>query len=146
VNPSFAVRFLAMRSSEIAAELADRLNETDVRSSLAILIRLEAAFRIDYLQRCQKRKRDALSKAFRALYKDKGPNVGLEDHIFVAWQREHPQTGPLISELAGAFKLRHWLAHGSYWQPKLGRKYDYQGICALADSVLASFPLHERDE
>jgi hypothetical protein len=116
-NPNFALRFVGKPPSEIDVELADRLNETDLRSSLAILTRLEAAFRIDYLQRCQKRKRDPVSRAFRALYKEQGRNVRLEDDIFVTWRKEHLQTGPLIGELVGAFKFRHWLAHGSYWQP-----------------------------
>src|ERR1700738_1159334 len=71
-HPHFAVRFFGYSPSEVAAELADRLNETDLRSALALLTRLEAAFRIDYLQRCQTRKRDALSRAFRVLHRSRG--------------------------------------------------------------------------
>jgi hypothetical protein len=144
VNPTFAARFIGKSPSAIDTELADRLNETDLRSSLAILVRIDAAFRIDYIQRSQKRKRDPLSRAFRALYARQGPSVRLEDDIFDTWQREHPESVQLIRELKGAFKFRHWLAHGSYLQPKLGRKYDYQGVYNLADSVLTSFPLYGR--
>ncbi|MGO8952906.1 MAG: hypothetical protein ACLPWS_11615 [Rhodomicrobium sp.] len=130
---------LRLVGQPLAAVLAERLAETDLRSALAILVRLEAAFRVDFLLRCQKRKRDPLSRAFRDVEKEKGSKIRLEDDIFVTWRRERPETGRLISELVDAFKFRHHLAHGSYWQPKLGRKYDYQGIYILADSVLTNF-------
>jgi hypothetical protein len=140
-NPNYDLRFFGKSRLQIEAELADRLDETDKRSSLAILSRLEAAFRIDYEQRCKKKKRDPLSKAFLALYKKRRGNVRLEEQILDTWRQNYPETRQLISQLKGAFKFRHWLAHGSYWEPKLARKYDYEGIYILADSVFASFPL-----
>ncbi|MGB6326104.1 MAG: hypothetical protein WBG11_10105 [Methylocella sp.] len=144
-NPNFFLRFIGKSQSEIVAELADRLFETDLRSSLAILSRLEAAFRIDYEQRCEKKKHDAISKAFRVLYIKHRNNVRLEEQIFATWRQKHPETAQLISELKGAFKFRHWLAHGTHWEPNLARKYDYEGIYALAGSVLESFPLLGRN-
>lgn len=143
-NPEFAVRFVGYSLSQVEAELLERLNETDLRSSFAILSRLEAAFRIDYAQRCKRRKRDAVSKAFRALYKTQGVRVRLEDDILETWRQERPEMNQLISELRGAFGFRHWLAHGMYWLPKFGRKYDYQWIYTLADGVFAVFPLYEQ--
>jgi hypothetical protein len=47
----------------------------------------------------------------------------------------------LIGDLRGAFNFRHWLAHGRYWEPKLGRNYDFVTVYGLAASVLSSFPL-----
>lgn len=44
----------------------------------------------------------------------------------------HPQYKGFISELITAFKYRHWLAHGRYWEPKLGRIYDYYSLYDLA--------------
>jgi hypothetical protein len=146
LNPNFTVRFFGESHDEIRLELEDRLNETELRSSLAILIRIEAAFRIDYEQRAakRKRKRDAVSKAFRALYKKYGERVGLEEHIFTTWREANPGKGALISELKGAFKFRHWLAHGSFWEPKLGRKYDYVDLYTLGANALENFPLLSR--
>ncbi len=43
------------RPDEVAVELTDRLEETDLRSSFVVLARLEAAFRIDYEYRCRKK-------------------------------------------------------------------------------------------
>jgi len=51
----------------------------------------------------------------------------------------YPDMSSLIGELKGAFRFRHWLAHGRYFQP--GRKYDYRGLYVLAINVLTNFPL-----
>lgn len=140
-NPNYNIRFFGKNHFEIDAELEKRLEDTDFRSSLAILSRLEAAFRLDYKQRCQKRKRDPVSKAFRKLYKEYKERVRLEEQILTTWKVAHPEKSQLISDLKGAFKFRHWLAHGTYWEPKLERKYDYQTIYFLAESVFTNFPL-----
>jgi hypothetical protein len=140
VNPDFTVRFASDRPSEVEAKLADRLSETDMRFALAIMARVEAAFRIDYQQRCEKKKPDPISIAFRALSKARGRNVRLEDDIWEVWRQSHPSTRPLISQLRSVFKFRHWLAHGRYWQ--VGSKYDFQTLYLLADGVLATFPLY----
>jgi hypothetical protein len=121
-------------------EFTRRLHETDLRSSLTILARLGAAFRINYKQRCAKKKPDPVSIAFRALSKAKGQKVALEDEIWGIWRDVHYSMRPLISELSSAFKFRHWLAHGRCWQ--VGQKYDFQTLYILADEVLATFPLY----
>jgi hypothetical protein len=146
LNPNFEIRFFGESQGSIELELEGRLNETDLRSSLAILSRIEAAFRIDYEERAAKKrqKRDAVSKVFRALYKNYRGNVRLEDDIFSTWRDAHPGAAALISELKGAFKFRHWLAHGSYWEPKLGRKYEFLDVYALGVNVLANLPLLDR--
>jgi hypothetical protein len=81
----------------------------------AILTRLEAAFRTDFDQRCRRRKRDAISRDFRVLRKTRGLQIGLETDIFDTWRKHLPELGGLIGDLRGAFKFRHWLAHGRYW-------------------------------
>ncbi len=109
-----------------------------------MLTALEAAFRVDYLYRCQKKMKDDLSRAFRKIYRDREENARLDEDIFETWKRKSLAPGPrLIGELRGAFKFRHWLAHGRYWEPKLGRKYDFNFIYSLADDVLNAFPLLE---
>lgn len=133
------MRFASDLPSEVETKLADRLGETDMRSALAIMARVEAAFRIDYQRRCEKKKPDPVSIKFRALFKARDRNVRLEE-IWEVWHQCHPSTGPLISQLRSVFQFRHWLAHGRYW--KVGRKYDFQTIYQLVDGVLASFPMY----
>jgi hypothetical protein len=43
--------------------------------------------------------------------------------------------------LKAAFLYRHWLAHGRYWKPKLGRVHDFDSLYLLAQTVMARLPL-----
>jgi hypothetical protein len=45
-SPTFTVRFAGYSNTEVVKELGDRLDETELTSSLAVLASLEAAFRI----------------------------------------------------------------------------------------------------
>ena len=143
-SPSFvSTRYFGRPLADL---LADRIEETDLRSAFFVLAALEAAFRIDYLYRCQKKMKDDLSRAFRVIYKNREGNADLDEDIFEIWKEKSSIPGPrLIGELRGAFKFRHYLAHGRYWEPKLGRKYDFNFIYSLADDVLKAFPLLKFD-
>jgi hypothetical protein len=145
VSPSFSTRFFGLRPEEIQTDLAARLEETDQRSAFFILTTLEAAFRIDYEYRCQKRMKDDLSRSFRAIHKRRETRVSLDEEILEAWRENWPGLRQLIGELRGAFRFRHWLAHGSYWVPKLGRRYDFNLVYALADDVFNAFPFQRLD-
>lgn len=71
----------------------------------------------------------------REIYQMKGSRASLEDDILRLWKEDFPEYKRLISEVITAFKYRHWLAHGRYWEPKLGRIYDYYSLYDLADAV-----------
>jgi hypothetical protein len=62
------------------------------------------------------------------------------------WKQEFPTQKLLLGELKGALNYRHWLAHGRYWEPKLGRKYDYESLYLLVQTVLLNFELEEVEE
>lgn len=125
---------------------ADYIEETGLRSSLAMLTWLEAAFQLDYQYRCRMRLKDDLSRAFRAIYKRMPDYVSLEKDIFEAWSTYESGAHSLIGELRSAFKFRNWLAHGRYWTPRLGRKYDFEFLYRLADAVYSTLPLRGIDE
>jgi hypothetical protein len=139
-NKDYATRFSNYTADEVAIELKDRINELNHTSSLSLLAALEAVFRIDYLQRVYKKKKDPLSRAFRNIYHKKSTKASLEDDILEAWKENTHGTSQLISDLKGAYKYRHWLAHGRYWLPKMGRNYDYDSVYLLAETILKSFP------
>jgi hypothetical protein len=141
VSPSYPVRFAGYKPEEVREELGNRLAELDRNTTMSLLAAVEAAFRIDYLQRCYQRKKDEVSRRFLEIHREKGSRASLEDEIFEVWKSNTPGSNKLISELRGAFKFRHWMAHGRYWTPKLGQKYDYLSIYPLALQALTSFPL-----
>lgn len=140
-SPDYVVRFADYVASEVRNELLDRLDEHKRWTVFSILSAVETAFCIDYLQRNYTKKKDPPSRELRALHKRKGSRASLEDDIFDAWKKRTSVPGRLIEDLKGAFKYRHWLAHGRYWEPKLGRRYDYDGVYILAKMVFSSFPL-----
>ena len=134
------VRFSGYTPEEVEQEMAEVLAENERSSTMNILAAVEAAFRIDFIQRGQRRQRDGLSRYFRQLYMSKGTRASLEDEILQGWKEELPVLKPIVSDLTGTFRYRHWLAHGRYWTPKLGRRYDYQDVYALAESIFDTFP------
>ena len=125
-------RFVDYTRPEIEREMTSVLEEHARSTSMSILAALEAAFRMDFLQRCYKRQKDSLSRSFRTLYQHKGQHVPLGD-IFLQWKSHSTVPRSIISDLERAFKYRHWLAHGRYWTPKIGREYDYNDIYTLAE-------------
>lgn len=137
------VRFAGYTMDEVRAEMEDLLSEHDRRSALALLAALEASFRIDYLQRCYRKEKDPLSRSLREIFALKKDRASLEEDILGAWKdySNAPSARAIVQELRGALKYRHWLAHGRYWVPKLGQRYDYQGIYDLAQAVFTDFSL-----
>ena len=141
-NPSSAQRFLGFSPSEVLTEKELLLDELRRSSSMGVFGALEAAFRIDYLQRCYRRERDDVSRAFRDLYNGRGQHVSLEGDILAAWRQNSDVPRKVIADLTEAFKYRHWLAHGRYWNLRF-RKLDYAEVYALAEDTLNVFPLKE---
>ncbi len=140
-SPDYPNRFAGYLETEIRDEMELRLAEHSRTTALSVLSALEAVLRIDYLQRCYKKKKDQLSRAFRTLHQRKGSRASLENEILTEWKNHSTVPEQLIGNLKGAFKYRHWLAHGRYWLPRLGQKYDYESVYLLAEAVLTVFPL-----
>ncbi|RZK67247.1 MAG: hypothetical protein EOO85_25795 [Pedobacter sp.] len=136
-NPNHPV-LLQYAGSPLDDVRRDALAELEHTSSLSLLACVEAALRVDYNQRTSARGRSPLSRALRSIYQEKEEYARLDDDILGAW-KEYSNIGkPIISALIGAFKYRHWLAHGRYWPPKFGQTYDYQSTYLIADTFLAA--------
>jgi hypothetical protein len=78
----------------------------------------------------------------KSLHQEKGNRARLEDELLVLWRDYTDIHKPLLGNLASAFKYRHWLAHGRYWAPKFGRKYDFQIIYEIAQLVIEGIEDH----
>lgn len=139
-NASYYRRFGLMTIKELQDQKKARLIELDYQSVFSLLSAIEAVLKLDYDERISKRLKDNLSRHFRDLHKSKGHRVSLEDNILGAWQKYYQEMATFIQPLIKAFKFRHWLAHGRYWEPKFQR-YDFDDIYILADPVLKQFPL-----
>ncbi|MGA2174914.1 MAG: hypothetical protein ABSH38_08035 [Verrucomicrobiota bacterium] len=131
-------RFIGYTIPEVETERDQRLKELDRNSSFILLAAIEAGFRVDFLVRCYSRYKDDLSRRFQDILKqrdDNISNISLEKDILDSWKELVPQSKPLISQVKAAFRYRHWLAHGCYWTPKLGRNYDFASIYLLAQGI-----------
>jgi hypothetical protein len=123
--------FTGYTIKELQAELDERINELDKSTAFTVLAAIEAHLRVDYIQRCQSKGKDDLSRKFRDLYKCKGNKASLSEDILELW-KDNVCRKTVVSELKSAFNFRHWLAHGRYWVAKLGRKYDFNDVLTLA--------------
>ncbi|QEP43550.1 hypothetical protein D5085_10720 [Ectothiorhodospiraceae bacterium BW-2] len=133
-------RFRLMNRQELQAQKQARLMELGYQTTFSVLSAIEAVLKLDYDQRVINRLKDPLSREFRKLHKSKGHRILLEDDILANWQLHYQNAASVIQPLIKAFRFRHWLAHGRYWQPKF-QHYDFDDVYILADAVLTQFPL-----
>ncbi|MBK3402659.1 hypothetical protein H0176_00660 [Methylorubrum populi] len=143
-NLQFQTRFSFYSPAELHAELAARKRETDTLAALGVLSSLEAALREDFILRCVRGKSDPLSKHFQAIYQSKGLRSSLEEDILEGWKQHSTVQAHVVGQIKGAFKFRHWIAHGRYWEPKLGQIYDFSSTYQIASVVMSGFPLLTR--
>jgi len=129
------VQYVGFSLDEVRGGALSELGHT---SSLSLLACVEAALRVDYNLRVSARGRSPLSRALRDVFREKDEHARLDDDILGAWKQHSTIGKPVISALIGAFKYRHWLAHGRYWPPKFGRTYDYLSVYAIADTFLTA--------
>lgn len=141
-SPSYNERFKGYKKEEVEKELEKRLSEQEKQTILTILSSVEAAFQVDYYVRCHKKLKDPISRSFyenlkKCNQESTRPSLGKD--ILPIWKEEIPKQShkQSIKHLLGAFKYRHWLAHGRYWKPNFGKNYDYNDIYSLAEKVLA---------
>ena len=122
-------------------ELAELFEEQRAELRWAVVLNLiastEAALKVDFIEKVIQNKKDATSKVFVALYKTQQLRVKLTDLLDI-WRSR--STDHAMSEAVRMFKealkLRHWLAHGRYWKPKLVRDFDPQDVFAICDGLL----------
>jgi len=133
-------KFTGMTPKELELYFDEKLKELEYQISLVILSSVEAKFRMDYLQRVYKRNKDDLTREFRDIYNIRQNRASLEDEILEIWKKYYPEYKTVVSAYKSALKFRHWLAHGRYWVPKLGRKYDLETVYQIAEKVYVNIP------
>lgn len=121
------------------------LAELDHSSALSVLSCAEAAIRTDYFRRVYAKRKSELSRALRQIYKDKEERARLDNDLLACWRDHSDLSKGLIGDLIGAFTYRHWLAHGRYWTPKFGRRYDYHSVYNIADAFLKAIDEAENE-
>lgn len=121
------------------------LTEIDHTSALSVLSCVEAAVRSDYLRRVYDREKDDVSRALRAIYKLRQERARLDNDLLFCWRDHSGVSKALVRDLIGAFNYRNWLAHGRYWTPRFGRRYDFSTVYPIAHAFLTFIFSRELD-
>ena len=134
----FEQRLLGLTPEEAAPFFEAQKRHLDLLCMLDLLTTTEAILRVDFWKRVEQKKKDPLSRRYRELSRRKR-SLRLDDDILEALKDAgvRPQS---ISDFRGALKLRHWLAHGRYWHPRLGRDSAPHEIWEMARPPLAAIP------
>lgn len=115
--------------------------ELEFLTMFELLASTEAVLRRDFWHRVRARKKDSLSRRYRAIHSERRNNgnkapIRLREDILQALDEE----GVRVSDFRGALKLRNWLAHGRYWNPKLGYSYTPDLIFDTSENLIDSVP------
>ena len=117
-------------------------------ASLDILAAAEAALCVDFRRRVETRKpKGPLTRIYREAWgrirRRRRPRPRLEEDILEAIGAaiRDRDTRVALGEFKGALRYRHWLAHGCYWNPRLGRDYDPQTVYDISYQLLNALGL-----
>jgi hypothetical protein len=113
-----------------------QIGELDLMTMLEMLSTTEAALRLDFLDRVQRRQKDLVARRFREIAKEK-TRTSLDEDILETWRSE---GGVKVGPFRGSLKLRDWLAHGRHWTPLLAQGYDPAAIYQISRDLLAALP------
>ncbi|HZY81738.1 MAG TPA: hypothetical protein VFE50_19580 [Cyclobacteriaceae bacterium] len=109
--------------------------ELDYLFSFDMIAAIEGLLRTHFIQKVHEREKSDLGREFRKIDKTKNQKISLEKDIIESWKRFRTDQKKHFSDLLGLLKYRHWLAHGRYWQPKLGRQYDVHITYSIAKNI-----------
>ena len=137
-NASYSVDFFSYSEKDVASEKNKLLDELSVQATLCLLSYEESRFRIDFIIRCQSRKKDFLTKSFRQFYKPaKRPySYSLADDIIAVWKKFLPENKTIFDRFINAYNYRNWIAHGRYWNFKDNpRKFSFDAVWMLHEEL-----------
>lgn len=127
--------FVGLTLDEVDAVFVARRDELDALLCLSLLSAVEAMFRMDYLTRAESRRpRNQVTSGLRDLYRRQGVHAHFED-ILSVWREVRSDLSEPISDLRSALHYRHWLAHGRYWVPKWGKRYDFVSVYRICEAL-----------
>jgi len=135
----YELRFKSLTLQEIADFFDTQTVHLELLTMFALLATTEAILRIEFNSRVAGRKRDNLSRRFRAIKKARADRIRLDEDILSALKSEGMPTS-VVGAFRGTLKLRDWLAHGRHWHPKLGQNYSPGDVFDISKALIDSIP------
>ncbi|MFI5139341.1 MAG: hypothetical protein ACHQIM_16080 [Sphingobacteriales bacterium] len=100
---------------------------------LDLISATEAFLRVDCYNRVNEKDKSEIGRIFREVHKKKEIKISLEEDIIEIWKNQLGNKP--FSDFLGLLKYRHWLAHGRYWTPKLGRGYSFDIVYQITGNI-----------
>lgn len=137
LDPVLRNRLVDMSQAEIEEVFEEQRRELELVTMFELLATAEAIIRINFARRsaAKPKLKDNLSRKFRAIRGKRRDRVRLDEDILEA-AKEELSPPSIVSEFRGALRLRHWLAHGRHWNPKLGRSYSPADVFDIANALV----------
>ena len=132
---SFA-RFAAYSKERFQSVFDDLTDELGRTACLNMLVATEAELRHDYENRSRRRNKSEIGTRMKRLFKEHEQRIRFEEQLLEAWKSEFPLEAGKFSKLKGAFKYRHWLAHGRGWDSPLDDQYTPERVFEVCRDVL----------
>lgn len=132
-------RFVGCTPGEVEEFFDGQRGQLELLTMFEILATTEAVLRIEVRSRVTGRKKDPLSRRFRNLHKAKGDRIRLDEDILTA-MKDEGVSASAVAAFRSTLKLRHWLAHGRHWTPKLGCQYAPGDVYDISRVLIDSIP------
>ena len=133
-------RFIGLTRTEVEEFFDEQRGHLELLTMFEIIATTEAILRIEFRDRVAARRKDGLSRRFREVHKANGEKIRLDEDILVT-RKEEGVAASIVGAFRGTLRLRHWLAHGRHWNPKLGRGYTPGDVFDIAKALVDSIPL-----
>jgi hypothetical protein len=129
VNP----KFTSFTLDELNEYFLKSEDELEHLTCFSIISSTEAHLKVDYIKRVRRKDKSPIGRIFRDFNKKTGKRISLEEHILDSWKKETKDAS--FSNFLGLLKYRHWLAHGRYWEPKLGQYYSVDDVSVISEAI-----------
>ena len=103
---------------------------------LHMLTTAEALVRLEFDDLSKRRTKPKISRRFRRIGRERGRKIRLNQDILDTWIEVYPETTRSIRQFKDVLRLRDWLAHGRYWNLKIGRLYEVNDVFDIASEML----------
>src|SRR5579864_3240321 len=113
-------RYRDQSLEELRAEFARSRKHLQYAAMLHLLTTTEALLRMAFQDLSKRKTKPAIFREFRKVNRERGEKIRLEEDILNTLIDVYPETARSIREFKGVVPLRDWLAHGRYWNPKIG--------------------------
>ena len=131
--------YVGLGPQEVEAFFDEQAGYLELLTMFELLATAEAILRTEFRVRVEQRRKDHLSRRFRAACRANGDRVRLDEDILAAL-KEAGVESRIISAFRGTLGLRDWLAHGRHWHPKLGRDYTPDIVLDIVRELVESIP------